>query len=84
MVGEWLNTEKINDENVIKPCHRLGWCPYGPLIEEFRLRDENERNKFSCETSNSKKKQGSDEEIIDVEIEGLEDYVGKGDLDMEF
>lgn len=49
MVGEWLNTEKIIDENAIKPCHRLLWCPYGPLVEEFKLREENKRNKFSCE-----------------------------------
>lgn len=24
---------------VDKPCHLLGWCPYGPLVEEFPLYD---------------------------------------------
>jgi hypothetical protein len=37
LVGEWLNTSEIIDKNAIKPCHRLGWCPYGKLVEEFPI-----------------------------------------------
>jgi len=35
MVSEWLNKSEIVDSNAKKPCHRLGLCPYGKLIEEF-------------------------------------------------
>lgn len=47
-MSEWLNTEKITAPNMEKPCKALGYCPYGPLVEEFRLRTK--RNKFSCKT----------------------------------
>jgi hypothetical protein len=30
---------------VSKPCHKLGYCPYGVLVEEFPLKD---KNKKSC------------------------------------
>ena len=30
---------------VSKPCHKLGYCPYGPMVEMFPLK---KRNKFSC------------------------------------
>jgi len=29
-----------------KSCHRIGWCPYGKLVEEFPLREP--LNDFSC------------------------------------
>lgn len=32
--------------NAEKPCHTLGWCPYGTLVECFRLR--NLDSKFTC------------------------------------
>ena len=48
MKGEWLNVEKrIRNFNEIKiPCAKCGYCPYGQLIEEFRLRPR--RNEYSC------------------------------------
>lgn len=46
MVSEWLNTSEIIDKNAKKPCHRLGWCPYGKLVEEFPIREE--VNDFTC------------------------------------
>lgn len=37
----WLNTTKrLHDEQGIeKPCHDLGYCPYGQLVEEFPLHE---------------------------------------------
>jgi len=46
MVGEWLNISEIIDKNAKKPCHRLGWCPYGKLVEEFPIREQ--VNDFTC------------------------------------
>ena len=46
MVSEWLNVSEIIDKNAKKPCHRLGWCPYGKLIEEFPIREQ--LNDFTC------------------------------------
>ncbi len=46
MVSEWLNTSKIIDQNVKKPCHRLGLCPYGKLVEEFPIREQ--VNEYTC------------------------------------
>lgn len=47
MVSEWLNTNEIIDTTAKKPCHRLGWCPYGKLIEEFPTSEES--SNFTCE-----------------------------------
>ncbi len=43
----WLNTEFTLKENLKKekPCIKLGWCPYGQLVEAFPLKD---KSKFSC------------------------------------
>jgi len=30
----------------IKPCRKLGWCPYGPLVEDFPLKET--PDKESC------------------------------------
>ena len=46
MVSEWLNKSEILDSNAKKPCHRLGLCPYGKLIEEFPIREQ--INDFTC------------------------------------
>jgi len=46
-MSKWLNTEEIVAEDIEKPCHRLGWCPYGQLVEEFQLRNPTSE-KFSC------------------------------------
>lgn len=46
MVSDWLNSSKIIDRNAKKPCHRLGLCPYGKIIEEFPIEDQN--NEFMC------------------------------------
>lgn len=42
----WTNTEKIIEENLkkVKPCHKLGWCPYGCIVEEFPLTEEGKVN----------------------------------------
>ena len=44
----WLNNKTILKSNLkkIKPCHKLGYCPYGQLVEEFPLRNN---KKISCE-----------------------------------
>lgn len=31
---------------VNKPCHKIGYCPYGPLVEDFPLRLK--RDNKSC------------------------------------
>jgi len=38
----WTNTIKLLKENLnkTKPCHILGWCPYGCIVEEFSLDEE--------------------------------------------
>lgn len=43
----WLNTERVVDQDAEKPCHELGWCPYGQLVEEFELKKPR-HEKFSC------------------------------------
>ncbi len=45
-----LNVKKMLSENVKKrkPCKKLGYCPYGKLVEEFRLKEI--PDKFSCKT----------------------------------
>ena len=46
----WLNPYFIIKTNLKKdkPCHKLGWCPYGPLVEEFPISEK--RTKLSCKT----------------------------------
>ena len=46
----WLNTEIIQKDNLlkVKPCHKLGYCPYGMLVEEFPISER--RTKLSCTT----------------------------------
>ncbi len=46
MFSEWLNTSEIIDKNAKKPCHRLGRCPYGKLVEEFPTRKQ--INDYNC------------------------------------
>jgi hypothetical protein len=46
LVSEWLNTSEIIDNNAKKPCHRLEYCPYGKLVEEFPVKGEN--SGFNC------------------------------------
>ncbi|MBU0962648.1 MAG: hypothetical protein KKD48_01960 [Nanoarchaeota archaeon] len=52
MKGYWLKNcikngiEKEN-ENRIKPCRELGYCPYGSLIEEFPIGKD---IKYLCKT----------------------------------
>ena len=35
--GHWLNTEKVVNPDIEKPCIKLRYCPYGQLVEEFPL-----------------------------------------------
>jgi len=47
----WVNTKFLMKENLgkEKPCHVLGYCPYGSIVEMFRIRKK--RNKqISCST----------------------------------
>ena len=47
----WINNEKIIKSNLkkTKPCHILGWCPYGCIVEEFSLDELNvEGTKLNC------------------------------------
>ena len=45
----WLNNKKIIKSNLKKdkPCHKLGYCPYGCLVEEFPIKMKS--NKISCD-----------------------------------
>ena len=47
-MNKWINnhTKMWDKDDVIKPCHKLNFCPYGTLVEEFPLPDK--RNEFSC------------------------------------
>lgn len=37
-MSKWLNNKRIvNDQSLKKPCHKLKYCPYGQLVEEFPL-----------------------------------------------
>jgi hypothetical protein len=47
----WLNTTIVRYPEIEKPCEKLGYCPYGQLVEEFPLHTEStkyaiENNKF--------------------------------------
>lgn len=46
MGDKWLNTSEIIDKNAKKPCHRLGWCPYGKLVEEFPIKEQ--KSEYTC------------------------------------
>jgi len=39
---KWLNNKRIlrDWEDLEKPCHKLGFCPYGVLVEKFPLHPE--------------------------------------------
>lgn len=41
-----MNVKKIIVESSLKPCYILNYCPYGTLIEEYKLRKN--PNKYSC------------------------------------
>lgn len=45
----WVNNEVIIKSNLNKqkPCLKLGWCPYGQLVEAFNLREKRDE-KISC------------------------------------
>lgn len=43
--GEWVNNHTIMKKDTDKPCHKLGHCPYGQLVEAFPLPDQDE---FKC------------------------------------
>jgi hypothetical protein len=47
MIEMWTNTEKPlkRNFNKIKPCHKLGYCPYGAMVEAFPLEIKGE---LSC------------------------------------
>ena len=48
--GHWLNTERVINPDIEKPCIKLRYCPYGQLVEEFPLHEGDER--LSCLTKN--------------------------------
>ena len=45
-MSKWLNTKHLVKDTsfVVKPCHKLRFCPYGQLVEEFPLEERNERS----------------------------------------
>ncbi len=46
---EWHPSWKFKVEaSKEKPCHRCGFCPYGSIVELFRI--QTELDEFSCET----------------------------------
>ena len=48
--NDLLNTTYIIDRNAIKPCSILQYCPYGILVEAFRIRHSLKNgSKYSCE-----------------------------------
>ena len=42
----WFNEGIIVNNQFEKPCHDLGWCPYGSLVESFRIRKN--PSKYEC------------------------------------
>jgi hypothetical protein len=44
----WINDKTVLKNNLKreKPCHKLGYCPYGSLVEEYPLRAKS--TKISC------------------------------------
>lgn len=43
----FFNKGVIVNKNAEKPCHVLRWCPYGGLVESFRIRTTN--SKYTCQ-----------------------------------
>ncbi|MDP3013105.1 MAG: hypothetical protein Q8M92_02600 [Candidatus Subteraquimicrobiales bacterium] len=39
----YLNNTEIIWKNIVKPCKLTGYCPYGPLVEEFPLGEGKEK-----------------------------------------
>jgi len=48
-MSEWINNKRRiwKHKEIVKPCHKLGFCPYGQLVEEYPIK---RRNKYSCKT----------------------------------
>jgi len=48
MQGDWLKACLDSIPNIIwtKPCHKLGFCPFGQLVEEFPI--TNNPSNISC------------------------------------
>lgn len=48
VVKSWLNTTHVIADTLglDKPCHKLGYCPYGQLVEEFPI--SKKPTKLSC------------------------------------
>ncbi|MFA5424275.1 MAG: hypothetical protein WC374_10510 [Phycisphaerae bacterium] len=40
--SKWMNTERIiwKNNEIERPCHKCGFCPYGQLVEEYPLHEE--------------------------------------------
>ena len=51
-MSEWLNTEKVIHPDLEKPCIKLGYCPYGQLVEAFPYRPDGNYSKLSCAIEN--------------------------------
>ena len=47
-MSKWLNNKKrfYKSNEIEKPCHSCGFCPYGQLVEEFPL--HREKTSYSC------------------------------------
>ena len=51
-MGKWLNTKTVLHPDLEKPCIKLGYCPYGQLVEEFPIRPDGENTRLSCSLEN--------------------------------
>lgn len=49
-MSDWLNTTMVVKADIEKPCVKLGYCPYGQLVEEFPFTGEHGvgRSSLSC------------------------------------
>jgi len=58
--SKWLNTELVVFPDLEKPCIKLGYCPYGQLVEEFPLHHHPEYphkehgTRLACNLENTK------------------------------
>jgi hypothetical protein len=49
-MSKWINNKAKIKINLTKdkPCHKLNYCPYGQLVEEYPI--SKRKTKYSCKT----------------------------------
>jgi hypothetical protein len=68
--GYWLNTKEPTHPELEKPCIKLGYCPYGQLVEEFPF---HRRSKLSCSNENGAIIQFGHDCPVHYHAEGLDE-----------